>query len=32
MEETLGGVGAARVRGARVRGTDGGDVRRGRRS
>ena len=32
MEETLGGVGGARERGARVRGGDGGDVRRGRRS
>ena len=32
MEETLGDVGGARVRGARVRGFDRGDVRRGRRS
>ena len=32
MEETLGGVGGAIERGARVRRVDGGDVRRGRRS
>ena len=32
MEETLGEVGGARVKGARLRGVDGGDVRRGRRS
>ena len=32
MEETLGEVGGARERGARVRGVDGGDVRRCRRS
>ena len=32
MKETLGEVGGARVRGARVRGGDEGNVRRGRRS
>ena len=32
MEETLGGVGGARERGARVGQTGEGDVRRGRRS
>ena len=32
MEETLGDVVGARVRGARVNRVDGGDVKRGRRS